>query len=157
MSAILIIPYPRRNQDGSKNAKLYPWWEKVIEELKRTYNLIQLGEKGEKELVEDVRFNYTKQQHTELLKNSLTFVSVDTWYPHFARKIRPGVVIWGKSNPDIYGYPEHFNIFKDRKYFRKEQFKTWTTEKYEEHVFIEPEIVVQSVETCVKFLTQAGA
>lgn len=154
MAKIIIVPFSRKNPDGSINAKTYPFWGSLISLLqKQHHSLTQIGEVGEEKLVPDVRFNLRKHEHKKLLAEHDTFISVDTWYPHFAHKLgRPGVVIWGKSDPKIYGYDTHFNIFKDRRFFRKEQFRVWAEEPYDASVFLSPDEVMKCVETCVKFL-----
>lgn len=148
------MPFSRRNYDGSMSAKTYPFWKDLIGLLhNNNHTLTQIGEIGEEKLVSDVRFNLQKKDHKKLLAEHDTFISVDTWYPHFAHKLgRPGVVIWGKSDPAIYGYDTHFNIFKDRRYFRKEQFRIWSEEPYDANVFLTADKVLESVETCIKFL-----
>ncbi len=155
MSTIIIVPFARKKFDGTTNPKTYPFWNEVIEQLQSKYHLVQVGERGEDKLVQDVRFNLSQKEHKKLLSEALTFMSVDTWYPHFAHKQgKPGVVIWGKSNPRIFGYETHFNIYKDTRYFRKEQFRVWNDEPYDVSVFLEPSKVIEAVETCVRFLTQ---
>jgi hypothetical protein len=56
-----------------------------------------------------------------------------------------GVVIWGKSDPLLFGYPENVNLLKDRKYLRARQFYIWDDEPFDPEVFVEPAEVVKAV------------
>jgi hypothetical protein len=40
----------------------------------------------------------------------------------------PGIVLWGPSNPKIFGYHYNINILKSDKFFRKLQYDEWKPE-----------------------------
>jgi hypothetical protein len=62
---------------------------------------------------------------------------------------RPGVVIFGPSDPVIFGHEENVNLLKDRRFLRKQQFWLWS--QIEPHlasnpdIFVSPEVVVAAV------------
>jgi hypothetical protein len=146
---ILISPWSRELRDKSQNPKNYPWWPEVIEGLKDDYDLIQLGIAGETKLVEDFRINLSLRIIGELLlaPECFTWIAVDNFFPHLAHVVgkEPGVVLWGISDPNIFGYRENKNLLKARKYLREQQFQIWDGLTYDPRVFVSPERVIEAV------------
>jgi ADP-heptose:LPS heptosyltransferase len=135
-------------RDKSYNPKNYPFWPEVVEVLKDDYDIIQIGIKEEKQLVSDFRPNLKLKQIGELLLDAHchTFISVDNFLPHLAHLVgKQGVVLWGISDPNIFGYPEHKNLLKARKYLRENQFGIWDGITYDKNVFVPPEKVIETV------------
>jgi ADP-heptose:LPS heptosyltransferase len=86
-----------------------------------------------------------KDMETTISKFDL-FISVDNFVPHLAYTIKKrGIVLWGKSDPTIFGYSENVNLLKDKKYLRARQFDIWESEKYDQSVFILPQKVMEEV------------
>ena len=145
---IVISPYSRVLRDGKENAKNYPYWEALIKLLhKEGYYIIQIGRKGEKALpVKKHLYDLNLKQIGELVLNSNIWISVDNFLPHLCFKVKKsGIVLWGKSDPNIFGYQMNTNLLKDRKYLRKLQFDIWEKEEYDSDVFVSPEIVLEAV------------
>lgn len=156
MKKIIISPYSRklRKKDPSYldriNPKNYPYWKEVVSILKnKGYHVIQVGVHGE-ELIgaNEVKFNLTLKELKDLLYSCDGWASVDNFFNHFATFYKKkGVVVWGRSDPNIYGYAENINLLKDRKNLRADQFGLWEDDVFIESVFDNPEKVVSAIES----------
>lgn len=147
---ILIAPYAKKLRNNGRNAKDYPWFKDVIR-LLHDHELAQLGVDGEKWMVSRGFFSQPLSRIKELLREWDTWISVDSFLPHLAHHVgKRGVVIWGVSDPLIFGYPENINLLKDRKYLRKNQFDHWEAQPYSEEPFVDPEVVINAVNELAK-------
>jgi hypothetical protein len=73
-----------------------------------------------------------------------TWIGVDSFFQHFCWDLgKPGIVIWGQSDPNIFGHPENINLLKDRKYLREKQFWLWEQAEYNEEAFVLPVAVLK--------------
>ena len=148
---ILISPYSKKLSTGAENPKNYPWWSDVVSMLKRAADaeIIQVGVKGEPEIGAHKLFlNRPLSQLAGLVKDCRAWTSVDNFLPHFCNYHYPekrGVVIYGPSDPDIFGYPHNMNLLKDRQYLRDRQFEKWTQCDYREDRFVAAKIVVKAI------------
>lgn len=158
MKKILISPYSRKlrkfkeNEVDKINPKNYPYWKEVVSELKlQGYYVIQVGVFGENLIgANEVKFNLKLKDLKELLLQSDGWISVDNFFNHFATYYKKrGVVIFGKSDPNIFGYSQNINLLKDRKYLRKNQFDLWEQDDFKEEVFISSNIVVSSIQSII--------
>ncbi|MFW5889425.1 MAG: glycosyltransferase [Bacillota bacterium] len=148
---IVISPYSKNinlnNNDKKINAKNYPYWEEVVSLLKTEgYNIIQIGVDGEKQIkgVNEFKINLSITDLKNLLINTKCFIAVDNMTGHLGASVgKEGIVIFGKSDPNIFGHPSNINLLKDRKYLRKNQFDFWLNEPYDPNVFVEPQVVVE--------------
>ncbi|MGC8979009.1 hypothetical protein [Caldisericum sp.] len=153
---VVVSPYAANlNRFGiANNPKNYPYWVEIVKYLKfKNFKVVQIGVSGEpiiSEEIDEFLVDLPFPQILELLNQCSFWMSVDNFLPHLAQFTKPlkkGIVIWGKSDPKIFGYPNNFNIYKDKKYFRKDQFGYWFYEEFNPKVFIEPEkifIVIDS-------------
>ncbi len=146
---IIISPWSKQLRDGSYNPKNYNSWPEVIDGLKDGYDIIQIGITGEKQLVEDFRINLSLRAIGELLMapECHTFISCDNFLPHLAHVVgkEPGIVLWGISDPNIFGYKENKNLLKARKYLRENQFYIWDGLTYDPKVFVTADRVIEAV------------
>ena len=55
-------------------------------------------------------------------------------------------MLFGQSDPLIFGHPENINLLKDRKYLREQQFWWWEQCEYKEDAFVRPEEVIKYLE-----------
>lgn len=151
MKKILIAPFSKPLNTKKENPKNYPYWQKLIELLKQKYILTQIVFGNEPKL--DTNFYIYNPKLTELetiLTNHHTWLSVDTYLQHIANYIdKQGIVIWGQSDPLIFGHRSNLNLLKDRKYLRENQYGLWKDCEYNEDVFMQPEVVYNEI---VKFL-----
>jgi ADP-heptose:LPS heptosyltransferase len=87
-----------------------------------------------------------------MIDESDIVLSIDSFVPHLARYYKckaKVVVLWGKSDPLIFGYSEHINLLKDRKYLKTQQFQWWKDEPYNPEVFVSPEEVFNVIQKMV--------
>ena len=145
ISMIIISPYAKKLINGKENPKNYPYWKELIALIDEP--IIQVGIEGETQLIDDFRKNLSILELTVLLKECRTWISCDSFFQHFCWDIgKPGVVIWGQSDPLIFGHPENTNLLKDRKYLFHNQFLAWDLIPMRYDCFVEPREVVQALE-----------
>ena len=142
---IIISPFSKQLRNGKNNPKNYPYWKKLIACLVLMgEEVIQVGVEGEEQLTRDFRTNLSLKELEELVKSCKTWISVDSFFQHFCWDIgKPGIVIWGQSDPNIFGHRENINLLKDRKYLRPNQFWMWEQCDYRDDCWVTPEEVVK--------------
>lgn len=146
---ILLSPYSRPLRNGEKNPKNYPMWKELVSNLDE-FDLVQVGVQGEEQLVPDMRLNLSLPDLGKLVDECQTWISVDSFFQHFAwDRGKYGVVLWGQSDPVIFGHPENHNLLKDRSYLREKQFWLWEQCTYRTDCWVEPEKVVETVKSLV--------
>ena len=151
MKKIIISPYSRPLRDGKRNAKNYPWWEELIDQLKKTgeYHITQIGRTGEILLknIDETKFNLSFDELKNLVNSCDIWLSVDNFFPHFCKayNLKSGIVLWGRSDPEIFGYPTNINLLKDRKNLRPDQYNIWEAIEYSKDVFVTPDIILIEV------------
>jgi ADP-heptose:LPS heptosyltransferase len=139
---IIISPYSKPLRNGLENPKNYPYWEELISQIKEP--IVQVGVDEEKQLVEDFRKNLTIPELRTLIGECRTWISVDSFFQHLAWDCgKPGIVVFGQSDPQIFGHPENINILKHRFYLREQQFWWWEQCDYKEDAFVKPAEVLK--------------
>ena len=63
------------------------------------------------------------------------------WY--FGKK---AIVLWGISDPLIFGHDIHVNLLKDRSYLRKNQFDLYYSNEVNPNSFVTPAKVMEELE-----------
>lgn len=148
---IIICPYSKRLPDGKDNPKNYPYWEEFVKLANDNgYECIQIAYHGEKPITGFSVFYMYNSLHDllEMIEDCDTFVSVDTFFPHMCHyHNKYGVVIFGQSDPKIFGYPENINLLKDAKYLRPNQFTMWSNTDYRDDAFVSPQEILDAVNT----------
>jgi ADP-heptose:LPS heptosyltransferase len=100
------------NKDWDDNNK----WYGVIQALvNRGYEVVQLGAIGEYIFPNVTSFvgHASIRESFALIKYCDFFISVDTYAIHVAKAFKkPGIVLWGRTNPYRVGYTDHYNIYK---------------------------------------------
>lgn len=157
---IIISPYSKKlRKKDTPHPKNYPFWPELIQLLK-DHEVIQIGVEGETKMVEDYRFNCTSAELIELCKDADCFISVENFFPHFMhfnfKGEKKGVVIFSKSDPEIFGYPENVNLLKDKKYLRWDQFGPWEMTDYIEEAFPTPKTVYNAVLELAKYYLEVS-
>ena len=147
MRNVILSPYSRPLKNGKVNPKNYPYFDRLVQMIKsKGCHVIQIGRTGEKILpgVEDMRYDLSLDDIKELIKNSEAWISVDNFLPHLCNLIGvQGYVIFGPSDPNIFGHPLHVNILKDRKYLREKQFDIWEVCECNNDAFLSPEEIMR--------------
>lgn len=141
---IIISPYSKFMRNGAKHPKNYPFWGEVLQQIKEP--VIQVGVSGETQIVNDFRQNLSLPELATLVNESKTWMSCDSFFQHFCWDLgKPGVVVFGQSDPNIFGHSENINLLKDRKYLREKQFWIWEQAEYNEDAFVSPEMIIQAL------------
>lgn len=151
---IVISPYSQKLRGKTEiNPKNYPvrYFKELITLLKQTNipQIVQIGITGEEPLVEDFRPSLPFSKLKELIINEMDlFFSVDNFFPHICHHYgKHGVVLWGLGNPEIFGYSENLNLYRDKKYFRPDQFGIWESILRNEEAFVKPDKVIEAIQT----------
>lgn len=143
---ILLHGFSRPLKNGQINPKNYPYWEEVIKPLSYL-KWVQVGISGDTQLVSNFKKDCSWNEIVNCLQNSKIFISIDSFIPHLANLIgKRGVVIWGPSDPHIFGYSHNINLLKSRDRLRKNQFQLWEQCEYDSDRFIDPSVVIDAVE-----------
>lgn len=140
---IILSPWAKELLSKKPNPKSPPvqWWKQLVALIKEP--IIQIGLKNELQLVSDFRRDLSIPKLCDLLSECRTFITIDSFFQHLAwDQNKPGIVIWGQSNPKIYGHDIHTNLLKDEKYLMSDQFLIWEMIDYRTDCFITPEEVV---------------
>lgn len=141
---ILIAPWSKPLRNGEMNPKNYPHWEELIKMLPTP--IVQVGTQGETRLCEDFRPNLSLKDLAMLINSCTTWISVDTFFQHYAWSLgKRGVVIWGQSDPLIYGHPENINLLLSREYLTPNQFLMWEMIPYRNDCWVPPHEVAEAV------------
>ena len=122
------------NRGNLQNAKSYPYWEEFLV-LAKEHEIKEIkGILSEKEII-------------DLVNWCDIWITIDTFLPHLCayNKLKKGIVIWGKSDPLLFGYPQNINLLKDRKYLRPDQFTFWTGVKNEPGSFVSADDLYKSL------------
>ena len=139
---IIISPWAQKLRNGKNNPKNYPYWKELVSLINEP--IVQIGVTGEEQLVEDCRFNLSLDELKGLVNECRTWIGVDSFFQHFCWDLgKPGIVIWGQSDPLIFGHPENINVLKDRKYLREKQFFLWEQAEYRADAFVSPEEIAK--------------
>jgi len=153
---ILISCWAKPLRSGAYNAKnpSKEWWGKVVKSLKeKGYIVWQCGQGPEMRLKQADRHLWDMDLWAlgEQIKNCNTWISVDNFFPHWAllQFGKPGIVIWGQSDPFIFGHEGNVNILKSESYLRERQFEMWEAATYNAEAFVEPQEVIDKVEEII--------
>ena len=148
---ILISPWARNTTDGKPSPKNYPHWEEVVRLLhEEGYKgqVVQVSCAGEPEIPGRDVFagDFPLSEIEDMLRHCKAWISVDNFFHHLAWSVgKPGVVLWGVSDPLIFGHPENTNLLKSRGFLRKRQFGLWSQESPNPDAFVSPEEVIVKI------------
>jgi len=129
---ILIAKETNQLRSGKVNAKLYPFWAEFYA-LAKEHQFIEINSK------------LNTKQLIELVNSVDCVISIDSFLPHFIKyhNLKPRVIVlWGQSDPLIFGYPDNINLLKDRKYLRPDQFGWWEDLNANNEAFVSPETLL---------------
>ena len=106
--------------------------------------IIQVGIEGEKQLVPDFRKNLPITELRKLIQECRTWISCDSFFQHLGwDEGKKGIVLWGVSDPLIYGHPENINLLEDRKHLAENQFLWWEFVDHRNERFVIPKIFLE--------------
>jgi len=139
---IIISPYSKALLSGKQNPKNYPYWKELIEMIDEP--IIQVGIEGEQQLVPDFRKNLPITELRKLIQECRTWISCDSFFQHLGwDEGKKGIVLWGVSDPLIYGHPENINLLEDRKYLAENQYIWWDATEHNPNRFVLPKEVIK--------------
>ena len=142
---IIISPYAQKLRTDKENPKNYPYWEELVKQIKEP--VVQVGVKGEKQLVPDFRKNLSIPALRELLWQCRTWIGVDSFFQHLAwDEGVPGIVLWGPSDPLIWGHPENTNLLKGKEHLVENQYIWWEATEHKKERFVLPKEVLKHLE-----------
>jgi len=139
---IIISPYSQKLRTGKKNPKNYPYWKELIAMIDEP--IIQVGIDGEEQLVDDFRKNLSMDELSSVVRECRTWISCDSFLQHLGWDLgKKGIVLWGPSDPLIFGHSENINLLKDRSHLVKDQFIWWEATEHQDERFVSPQIVLE--------------
>jgi len=143
---IVIFPFAKTMRTGKQHPKNYPWWPELIKLLQDDgHEVIQVGLDHETQLVPDFRKNLSIEQLSNLLKETDTWIGVDSFGQHLGWYLGiKGIALFGQSDPVIFGHVENINILKSRKYLREQQFWLWEQAEFNADAFVKPDEVFET-------------
>lgn len=147
---ILFAPFAARSPSlkGNPSPKDYPWPRELAELLEKEHELIQVGGNGDEKIAKDFRKNLSFTEVSNLIRQSDTGVCVDSYLQHhFWYAGRIAVVVFGISDPIIFGHPENINLLKDRKFLRPNQFDLYYLDQYRPDSYVPPQEILTAIET----------
>lgn len=145
---ILLNAWSRPLRSGRQNPKNYPWWPQVLARI--VLPVTQVAVAGDPALVSDVRWNLELSELAKLVDECHTWLAVDSFFQHFCwDRNNPGIVLWGPSNPHIFGHEENINLTLGQPAWRTNQFLTWEQEPVDIHKHVPPEQVLTALELLV--------
>jgi ADP-heptose:LPS heptosyltransferase len=110
------------------------------------HEVTQVGAAGEEQVAGKFVANPSFQELGRLLLDQDSFITIDSYLQHYAWFLgKCGIVVWGQSDPAIFGHGLHVNLLKDEKYLRPDPFNIWEGRAVIEEAFVRPEIVVQAL------------
>lgn len=145
---ILIAPYAKKLRDKEgPNPKSYPFAKELVDLLiKEGHEIVQIGVEGEEQIAPTFLKNLSFKEVTKKLQEYDTFIGVDSYLQHHSWFIgKKGIVLWGLSDPRVFGHDIHINLLKNPKYIRKEPFNVWEAVDPNPNAFVKPEEVVAAL------------
>lgn len=141
---IIIAPFAQKLRTGKLNPKNYPYWEELINMIDEP--IVQVGVEGEEQLVEKFVKNAPIGELRKLIQECRTWIGVDSFFQHLAwDEGKRGIVVWGPSDPLIFGHPENINLLKDRNHLVSNQFIWWEATEHQRERFVEPSIILKYI------------
>ena len=146
---VLFSPFSQKLRNGNQNAKNYPYWQDLISEMRQSGKIdeiwqVGVGNEYRFEGVTQRFFDKPLKEVAELASKSSVWLSVDNFFPHLCNTFNvatKGIVLFSKSDPVHFGYPQNLNLLKDRKYLRTDQFFIWEQCNFEEEAFASAKVV----------------
>jgi len=145
---MILIHCWARTRGSELNAKCptAEWWNELIPLLNKPVKQILWG--NETKLNCQHVENPKLEEIEKLLDECETFICIDSFLQHLnhGRNKKKGIVVWSKSDPKIFGWPENINILKYPEKLRSDQFLWWANEKWE-NIFPTSQEVVEAYKT----------
>ena len=147
---ILLAPFAARGPSlgGKPSPKDYPKPKELAVLLEKDHEVIQVGGNGDEQVAKDFRPNLSFTDLGKLIDESQTGICVDSYLQHYYwYRDRKAIVLFGISDPVIFGHHENLNLLKDRANLRPNQFDLYYTSNYRPEAFVSPEEVLKALRT----------
>ena len=149
-----IAPFAAKLPTGERNPKDFPYFAELVQMLNTDgHEIVQIGTRGESRIEGVSQFiqGFPLDKLVDVIRGCDSFVSVDSFLPHLCwlHRLPPGVVIWGQSDPRVWGHPQNANLTKGK--LRQFQFAPWYEATYDESVFVSPQEVRDALYQLVQF------
>lgn len=139
---IIISPFSKKLLSGKQNPKNYSYWAELISQIDEP--IVQVGVGGEEQLVPDFRKGLSLTELRKLIQECRIWISCDSFLQHLGwDEGKPGIVLWGPSDPLIFGHPENINLLADRAHLVENQFLWWEATEHKNERFVKPEEVLK--------------
>lgn len=145
---VLIFPWSKKLRNGERNPKDYPFWPQLVSLLKeKGFCTIQVSLPGEEAIGADqLHLNKSFKEISKMIQDCYLVFTVDSMASHLAWYLKKkAVVLFGQSDPNIFGHSENLNLLKNRKYLRLDQFNVYEGLPYREKAFLSPEEVISRI------------
>lgn len=146
---ILYAPFAAKapSLNGSSSPKDYPFAKQLAALLSKDNFVIQVGGSSDEQLTKDFRKNLPFDKVSELIEECDTAVCVDSYLQHHCWFLdKRAIVLWGISDPQIFGHEMHLNLLKDRKYLRANQFDLYYSNQHNPDAFVKPGEVMENLD-----------
>jgi hypothetical protein len=124
------------NRGNNLTAKSYHYWDELI-------SLLEGHE------IKEIKGILPENEIINLVNWCDKWISIDSFLQHLVayHKLKPGIVIWGLSDPELFGYKENINLLKDKKYLRQgiEQYLFWKDVPIKKDSFVSAKEVYNSM------------
>src|SRR5207245_504005 len=101
---------------------------------------------GDEQVCQDFRRNLSFHDLGKLILESQTGISVDSYLQHYYWYLgRRAIVLFGISDPLIFGHQENINLLRDRKFLRPRQFDLYYLDQYNPEAFVSPDEVIAAL------------
>jgi len=145
---ILYAPFAARSPslNGNPSPKDYPHARQLAELLEKDYELVQVGGGNDEQVCKTFRPNPSFHDLGKLITESQTGVCVDSYLSHYYWYLgRRAIVLFGVSDPLIFGTSGNLNLLKDRKFLRPQQFDLYYGNQVNPEAFVSPEEVLKTL------------
>src|SRR5438552_15181681 len=146
---ILLAPFARKAPilNGSGSPKNYPFARELVELLlNEGHVVIQVGGNDEEQIASDFRKGLPFNQVEELIQSCDTAICADSYLQHHCWLVgKRAIVLWGVSDPLIFGHSTHINLLKGRDFLRPNQFDLYYSNQVNPEAFVSPQEVVDAL------------
>ena len=149
---ILFAPFAARhpNLNGGPSPKDYPieLAKQLASMIVENHTVIQVGGEGEEQMVPEFRKNLSFDQVGNLIAMCTTAICVDSYLQHHCWFLnKKAIVLWGISDPLIFGHSIHLNLLKDRSSLRQNQFDLYYSNEHNPEAFVTPDDVIRAIDS----------
>lgn len=140
---LIISPYSKKLLGKDFSPKDYPHWIELIESLNNHFTTVQIGEIKEKELNCNELILGASFEELVKLTEGKNWLSVDSFLPHLINSTHKtsGVVIFGISDPEIFGYGYNMNVIKGHQFIKKNKFEFYSEKDVNLDAWLKPNIL----------------